>query len=102
MEYRFYMASNQEVSLAPSSSSWMNKPILMYAYLLWPQLNRTEILGSRRLPSSIAYEKVVPKDQKLYKFKLNLDSIHLSCSHFFMLECHALTFLAVEFFHIYA
>ncbi len=33
MEYGFCMASNQEVPLAPSSSSWMNKPLLIYAYL---------------------------------------------------------------------
>ncbi len=29
MEYGFYMASNQEVLLTPSSSSWMNKLILI-------------------------------------------------------------------------
>jgi len=76
MEYGFFMASNQEVSLMPSSSSWMNKLFLMYAYLLRPQLDKNEILGSRHLPSSVStYERVVPKDQKLYKLKFNLAAI---------------------------
>ncbi len=34
MEYGFYQASKQEVPLLRSLGSWMNLPLLVYAYFL--------------------------------------------------------------------
>ncbi len=79
MEYEFYEASKQEIPLLRSLSSWMNLPLLVYAYLFPSQEGKsmqTYILALRHLPTWVLVcDCPFLEEQSLYKLELNLDAM---------------------------